>query len=176
MPARRTTQALLAAAVLAVAGAGCGDDDKDSSSTTPSGSSEATANVQSDLTVSTDLKSKPTISGLNGLPPETLQTKDIVPGTGSAAKAGDNVTVQYVGVSYSSDKEFDASWGKEPFKTALKSPGIIEGWVKGIPGMKVGGRRALVIPPDLGYGDQGSPPDIAPFETLIFVIDLKKIG
>jgi peptidylprolyl isomerase len=172
---RRIVPVLLAAAALAVAG--CGSDDKADTSTpaASSDSSSSTADV-ADVKVSTDLTKKPTVPSLEGLPPEKLVTKDIVPGKGAAAKVGDNITVEYVGVSYSTDKEFDASWGREPFKTALQSPGIIEGWVKGIAGMKVGGRRVLLIPPDLGYGEQGQQPDIAPSETLIFVIDLKKIG
>jgi len=177
--ARRAAGALFAAAALAFAG--CGDDDKSTnSSSSDSGSttaaSDATAEVQRDLKISTDLKKKPDVPSLSGLPPEKLMTKDIVPGTGAAAKQGDKITVEYVGVSYSSDKEFDSSWGREPFEAQLASPGIIEGWVEGIQGMKQGGRRALVIPPDLAYGMEGQPPDIAPYETLIFVIDLKKIG
>jgi peptidylprolyl isomerase len=172
---RRAVGALFAAATLAIAG--CGDDNtsKDSGASSAD-SSSATANVQRDLQVSTDLKKKPVLTSLSGLPPEKLVTKDIVPGTGAVAKPGDKITVQYVGQAYSTDKEIDSSWGREPLTGTLVSPGVIEGWVKGISGMKVGGRRALVIPPDLAYGDQGQPPDIAPAETLIFVIDLKKIG
>jgi peptidylprolyl isomerase len=176
MTARRIVPVLLAGAAIAAGGCG-GDDNTSKSSSRPSAASaDSTANVKRDLKVSTDLTKKPTISGLEGLPPEQLVTKDVVAGQGPAAKEGDTITVQYVGISYSTDKEFDTSWGKKPFQTTLASPGIIKGWVKGIAGMKAGGRRALVIPPDLGYGDQGRPPDIAPFETLVFVIDLKKIG
>ncbi|MDQ3677151.1 MAG: FKBP-type peptidyl-prolyl cis-trans isomerase [Actinomycetota bacterium] len=176
MKPRRTAQALLAAVVLAAAG--CGGDDKSdgSPSSSPSSSGAEAETVARKLQVSTDLKKKPTVPTLSGLPPEELVTKDVVPGSGPAAKDGDKITVQYVGVSYSSDKEFDSSWGKKPFETALASPGIIEGWVKGIVGMKEGGRRVLLIPPNLAYGDAGQPPDIAPFETLIFVIDLKKVA
>jgi peptidylprolyl isomerase len=176
MTARRVVPVLLAGAALAMGGCG-GDDDSSKSSSRPSAASaSSTADVKRDLKVSSDLTKKPTVSGLEGLPPEQLVTKDVVMGKGPPAKEGDPITVQYVGISYSTDKEFDASWGKKPFQTTLASPGIIEGWVKGIVGMKAGGRRALVIPPNLGYGDQGQPPDIAPFETLVFVIDLKKIG
>lgn len=159
--------------VSALLAAGCGSDDKKSGSAAPSPSG---GDFVSKLKVSTDLTKKPSIASVQDLPPQKLVTKDIVTGTGAVAKAGDKVTVQYVGFAYSTDKEFDASWGREPFQAELKSPGIIAGWVKGIPGMKVGGRRVLVIPSDLGYGDQGSPPDIAGGETLIFVIDLKKVG
>ncbi|MDX6689327.1 MAG: hypothetical protein QOG15_784 [Solirubrobacteraceae bacterium] len=176
MTVRRTACALLAA--VALIAAGCGSDSKQSGSSTGSASSSPSppGDFASKLQVSTDLSKQPTIASVQDLPPMQLTTKDVVKGTGAEAKAGDKVTVQYVGIAYSSDKEFDASWGKPPFSAELKSPGIIEGWVKGIPGMKVGGRRVLVIPSDLGYGDQGSPPDIAPGETLIFVIDLKKVG
>lgn len=177
MTLRRSAQILLAAAALAAAG--CGGDDKSDKASSPSASQDSassTADVQSALKVSTDLSKKPEVPSLEGLPPEKLVTKDIVTGKGPAAKVGDNITVEYVGVSYSTDKEFDASWGKKPFTTALATTGIIKGWVQGIPGMKAGGRRVLVIPPDLGYGEQGQQPDIAPFETLIFVIDLKKVG
>lgn len=177
MTLRRSAQVLLAAAALAAAG--CGGDDKPDKASAPSSAQDSpssAADVQRELKVSTDLSKKPEVPSLQGLPPEKLVTKDIVTGKGPAAKVGDNITVEYVGVSYSTDKEFDASWGKQPFTTELATTGIIKGWVQGIPGMKAGGRRVLVIPPDLGYGDQGQQPDIAPSETLIFVIDLKKVG
>ena len=179
MRLRRAARALLIAAAIALAGCAGDDnpgDDKPGDSSSASQSSSSAAGVERELQVSTDLERKPTLSSLPGLPPMELVTKDVVTGSGRAAKAGEKVTVQYVGVAYSSDKEFDSSWGKKPFETTLVSPGIVEGWVKGIPGMKEGGRRALVIPPDLGYGEAGSPPDIAPYETLVFVIDLKQVG
>jgi peptidylprolyl isomerase len=87
------------------------------------------------------------------------------------------VTVSYVGVAHSTGEEFDASWNRgEPFRFRLGSGQVIPGWDQGVAGMKVGGRRMLVIPPDLAYGEQGSPPVIAPGETLVFVVDLEKIG
>ncbi|MGH2918865.1 MAG: FKBP-type peptidyl-prolyl cis-trans isomerase [Solirubrobacteraceae bacterium] len=175
-PTRRAAQVLLAAAALAVGGCGSDDDTSNGSSTEPAASSASVADVKKQLTTSTDLTKKPQAPSLDGLPPEELVTNDVVTGKGKAAKQGDKITVQYVGVSYSSDKEFDSSWGREPFQTVLTSPGIIDGWVRGIVGMKEGGRRVLLIPPDLGYGEQGQPPDIAAFETLMFVIDLKKVG
>lgn len=179
MRPRRAAQVLLAAAALGAAG--CGDDDKSGGSSDSSTSSDGAApaaSVEKQLAqVSTDLKKEPRIPSLSGLPPMELVSKDIVTGTGAAAKQGDKITVEYLGVTYSDDKKLDSSWGREPLETSLDAAsGIIDGWVKGIPGMKVGGRRALVIPPDLGYGEQGQPPDVAPFETLMFVIDLKKIG
>ena len=102
----------------------------------------------------------------------------MVKGKGKRAKAGDTVDVQYVGVSWSTGKQFDASWdrGAEPFSFPLGAGQVIPGWDQGVEGMRVGGRRVLVIPPDLAYGDQSPSPDIAPGETLVFVVDLKKIA
>jgi peptidylprolyl isomerase len=117
-------------------------------------------------------KKKPKIEVPSGPAPKALEKNDLVLGTGREAKGGDEVTVHYVGVGYTSKKEFDASWGGEPFSFTLGTGGVIPGWEYGIPGMKVGGRRELVIPGALAYGPEGSPPEIGPNETLIFVIDL----
>jgi peptidylprolyl isomerase len=96
---------------------------------------------------------------------------------GKPAKAGDQVTVQYVGISFLNGRQFDASWDRgEPFQFQLGAGSVIPGWDQGVEGMKVGGRRQLVIPPDLAYGPQGSPPTIGPNETLVFVIDLLSVG
>jgi peptidylprolyl isomerase len=118
---------------------------------------------------------KPDVTVPSGEPPCGLVSQDIYVGTGADATSGSTVTVQYVGVSWSSGKQFDASWdGGEPATFALDQ--VVKGWGQGIPGMKEGGRRRLIIPPDLGYGARGYPPDIKPNETLIFVIDLIKVG
>ncbi|MGH2946346.1 MAG: FKBP-type peptidyl-prolyl cis-trans isomerase [Solirubrobacteraceae bacterium] len=99
--------------------------------------------------------------------------EDIVEGKGRAAKAGSTVSVQYVGVSWSTGQEFDASWNSgQPFPFPLGGGQVIPGWDQGVEGMKNGGRRLLVIPPELGYGAAGSPPVIAPNETLVFVVDM----
>jgi peptidylprolyl isomerase len=99
-----------------------------------------------------------------------------VKGKGKAAKAGDTVQVQYDGVLYQDGSEFDASWNHgKPFSFPLGQQQVIPGWDKGVAGMKVGGRRELVIPPDLGYGTQGSPPTIPANSTLVFVVDLQGI-
>jgi peptidylprolyl isomerase len=83
------------------------------------------------------------------------------------------VQVQYVGVSFKTGEQFDASWDRgEPFVFQLGAGQVIPGWDQGIQGMKVGGRRRLVIPPDMAYGSRGSPPSIGPNETLVFVVDL----
>jgi peptidylprolyl isomerase len=125
--------------------------------------------------ISKNLERKPTIPRPTGTPPAKLVVKDIVRGHGRSAKQGDNVTVQYVGVSYSTGEQFDASWDAgTPFTFQLGTPGIIAGWNEGVAGMKAGGRRELVIPPALAYGTQGRP-GIAPNETLVFVIDLLSI-
>ncbi|MFI5027430.1 MAG: FKBP-type peptidyl-prolyl cis-trans isomerase [Solirubrobacterales bacterium] len=108
-----------------------------------------------------------------GAPPKRLVVKEIEKGTGAEAKAGDEVTVQYVGVNYKNGKEFDSSWSRnEPFSFKLGAGMVIPGWDKGVAGMKVGGRRELIIPPNLAYGPAGAPPSIGPNETLVFVIDL----
>ena len=120
-----------------------------------------------------DTSTKPTVEVPDGPPPKTLQVSDIVEGDGPEAKAGDTLSMQYVGVNYSNGEQFDASWDSgQPFSFQLGSGQVIKGWDQGIAGMKVGGRRELIVPPDLGYGAQGSPPAIGPNETLVFVVDL----
>jgi peptidylprolyl isomerase len=116
---------------------------------------------------------KPQVEIPQGPPPKELEVRDVDEGDGAEARAGDTVEVEYVGVSYSNGKEFDSSWERpEPFTYQLGAGQVIPGWDQGIAGMKVGGRRELVIPPDLAYGEQGSPPAIKPNETLVFVVDL----
>jgi peptidylprolyl isomerase len=133
------------------------------------------ANGKTKSGISTDLSSKPTIPKQSGKEPTKLVVKDIVKGKGKTAKLDDTVTVHYVGSVYSSGEEFEASWdGGETAEFPLSKGQLIDGWVQGIPGMKVGGRRMLIIPSELAYGANGSPPNIGPNETLVFVIDLKK--
>jgi peptidylprolyl isomerase len=120
---------------------------------------------------------KPTDISVPPKPVTALQTRDLKTGSGKAAASGDQLTVQYVGVSCASGKQFDASYDrKQPYAFALGGGNVIPGWDQGLVGMKVGGRRLLWIPPALGYGAAGQPPDIAPNDTLIFVIELVKIG
>jgi peptidylprolyl isomerase len=152
---RRAVRLVLIAA-LALAPAACGKDDK-----------------KSDAGSGVDLTKKPAVDVPAGDPPKTLQSKDIAVGTGAEAANGQKVSVQYVGVSYSTKKQFDASWDRgSPFKFTLGAGDVIQGWDQGVVGMKAGGRRHLVIPPDLAYGPGGYPPVIAGNETLVFVIDL----
>ena len=119
---------------------------------------------------------KPEIDFPEGEPPADLQITDIWEGDGPVATAGDNVQVHYVGVAYSTGEEFDASWNRgDPLEFRLGTGRVIAGWDQGLQGMKVGGRRQLVIPPGLAYGDRGAGSAIAPGETLIFVCDLVSV-
>ena len=116
---------------------------------------------------------KPEIDFPGGEPPTELEVTDITVGDGEEATAGRSAVVHYVGVAFSTGEEFDASWNRgESFSFRLGAGQVIAGWDRGVQGMKVGGRRKLVIPPDLGYGDRGAGGAIAPGETLIFVVDL----
>jgi peptidylprolyl isomerase len=125
-----------------------------------------------------DLSKKPRIPKSSGPAPKQLKVEDLIEGDGAAAKNGDKLSVQYVGVLYDNNKEFDSSWsrGEEPLEVTLGSGQVIPGWEQGLLGMKVGGRRKLTIPPDQAYGAQGQPPTIPGNATLVFEIDLKKIG
>lgn len=120
---------------------------------------------------------KPEIDFPEGPPPGDLEITDLAVGDGAEATAGSTAVVHYVGVAYSSGEEFDASWNRgEPFASPLGAGRVIAGWDQGVVGMKVGGRRKLIVPPDLAYGAQGFPPDIPPNSTLIFDVDLQKVS
>jgi peptidylprolyl isomerase len=119
---------------------------------------------------------KPEVDFPGGDPPTELQVTDVWEGDGPVAKAGDTVQVHYVGVAYSTGEEFDASWSRgDPLQFRLGVGQVIAGWDQGVQGMRVGGRRQLVIPPDLAYGERGAGRSIAPGETLIFVCDLVSV-
>ena len=119
---------------------------------------------------------KPEIDFPDGPPPQNLEITDLIVGDGEEARAGQPVTVHYVGVAYSTGEEFDASYNRgDPFVFPLGAKRVIAGWDMGVAGMKVGGRRKLVIPPHLGYGDRGAGGAIKPGETLIFVVDLLEV-
>lgn len=154
--------------------AGCGSSDDSST-----GSSESTGATTSEST-STEAggeKTKPKVTVPTGAPPKKLEVKELEEGSGAEAKSGDEVTVQYVGVNYKNGKEFDSSWSRnEPFSLTLGAGLVIPGWEQGIEGMKAGGRRELIIPPELAYGEEGRPPTIPPNETLVFVIDLLEVN
>ena len=117
--------------------------------------------------------SKPEVTVPAGNPPAELLIEDLVVGDGHEATAGKSVEVHYVGVSWSTGAEFDASWNRrETFSFGLGAGMVISGWDQGVQGMKIGGRRRLTIPPHLGYGARGAGAVIKPNETLIFVVDL----
>jgi peptidylprolyl isomerase len=116
---------------------------------------------------------KPTVDVPAGEAPTDLEISDIAVGDGPEATSGRRVSVQYVGVAYSTGQEFDSSWSRnEPFEFALGAGHVIAGWDRGVAGMRVGGRRRLTIPAKLGYGERGVGNVIKPGETLIFVVDL----
>lgn len=116
---------------------------------------------------------KPSVTIPAASPPAALQISDDIVGDGVEATPGSTVTVHYVGVSWSTGRQFDASWDRmEPFRFGLGSGQVIQGWDQGVAGMRVGGRRTLTIPPDLAYGSNGAGGVIGADETLVFVVDL----
>ena len=165
MRPRRSTLCfvVLAASVLCAA---CGSN----------GGSEAGAPAEKATPpVNTDVK--PTVAIPDGQPPDELVIRDIKVGSGAEAVAGTTVRVHYVGVAWSTKQQFDASWDRgKPLDFPLGQGMVIPGWEQGVEGMKVGGRRELIIPPDLAYGPSGQPPVIGPNETLVFVIDLLEVA
>jgi peptidylprolyl isomerase len=172
MTLRTTTRRAGAAILLVAAG----------TSLAACGSKKATAKVPVtkidgiNIGYATDLTKKPQINIPDILPPTKLEKADLVVGKGALVKTGDQLTAAYVGVSWSTNTQFDASWDRAektiPF--TLTKGSVIDGWTQGLPGMHVGGRRLLIIPPALGYGDQGQGTTIAAGETLVFVVDAVK--
>lgn len=156
---------LTSALCVALAIAGCGGGSSSTASTSTSSGVAAGATAPK--------RTKPKVEVPKGPPPKKLVVKNLITGTGRVAKTGDFVTVQYVGVDYKTGKQFDASWDRgQPFPFQLGAGQVIPGWDKGVVGMRAGGRRELIIPPNLAYGPRGQPPAIAPNATLVFVIDL----
>jgi peptidylprolyl isomerase len=184
---RRAPFALAALAAAAVI-AGCGSSGSSSTITVGNESSADNALIKAGGAASATtptttpsvktptsgpLSKEPQVTPPSGPPPTKLVTKDIVVGTGKEAKLGQTITVNYTGVLYHGGKQFDSSWKRgEPATFPLKVGGLIPGWTAGIPGMKVGGRRELVIPAALAYGSKGSGSTIPPNEPLVFVVDL----
>ena len=155
---------LVVVAVILIAQGGDGGGDQ---------SADVGPDCSTESAISTDTSTKPKVEVPDGDPPTGLECVDVVVGDGTTAEQGDQVTVQYVGVNYDDGKQFDASWDNgQPFPFQLGAGNVIPGWDEGVVGMKVGGRRELIIPPDLAYGAQGSPPAIKPNSTLVFVVDL----
>ncbi len=154
-----------------------GSSSASTSATSPSTSTVVTAPV-ADPSPAGTFGTKPAVVVPPGAPPTQLESKDLIVGTGTQAKAGDSVTVQYVGVAYSTGKQFDASWDRgQPFTFVLGQGQVIAGWDQGVVGMRVGGRRELIIPPALAYGPNPPPGSgIAVNDTLIFIVDLVKVN
>jgi peptidylprolyl isomerase len=178
--ARARAGLTLAAVGAAAIAAGCGSG---STSTITVGNENKADNALASSTGATSTKAttptsgplstEPTVNPPKTAPPKTLVVKDLIVGTGPEAKAGQSVTVNYVGVLYKGGKQFDASWRrKEPFTFTLGNGSVIKGWDQGVAGMKVGGRRMLIIPSNLGYGPAGSGSSIPPNAALVFVVDL----
>ena len=173
---------LVAFAALALAAAGCGDDNNDKSSADSDSTATATTDATTEPTTTTPetttapTRSKPKVDIPSGPAPKKLTIKDLKKGTGAAAKSGDTLTVNYVGVLFKGGKEFDNSYDRgQPFPFQLGAGMVIPGWDNGLVGMKVGGRRMLIIPPKDGYGASGSGP-IPANATLVFVVDLQSIS
>jgi peptidylprolyl isomerase len=174
--------------------AGCGDDDSGTTQpatqpqtqtttptpTTPAEPETPRAEKVEPTAGEADPDRKPKVPKGRGDAPTSLEVQDLIVGKGTRAGAGDTVSVQYVGVLFENGKQFDASWrGNRPgraFSFELGGGQVIPGWDQGVPGMKVGGRRKLIIPSELAYGAQGFPPDIPPDAALIFEIDLEKVA
>ena len=117
--------------------------------------------------------SKPEVTIPEGAPSYQLELEDLTVGDGPEATPGSLVDVHYVGVAWSTGKQFDASWDRgDTLPFTIGKGQVIKGWDEGVAGMKVGGRRRITIPPAMGYGKRGAPPVIAPDETLVFVVDL----
>lgn len=154
---------------------GCSTDggapsDSPRGDSTSSSTNESGANMPK---VSGAANEAPTISAPTGNPPADLVTEDVIVGSGKAAVSDSTLTVHYTLMAWSTGKVVESSWAGEPATFGLNQ--VITGWQQGIPGMKEGGRRLLVIPPSLGYGEAGGGP-IGPNETLIFVVDLIKVS
>ena len=184
--------ALLGAAAMALLIAGCGSSSSSGGSTItvgnenqtalPAGATAAasvttTSSTTSSAAINTPtsgpLSTEPKVAVPSGTAPTKLEVKDLITGTGAAAKAGETLTVNYVGVLYKGGNIFDASWNrKQTFSFPLGAGQVIPGWDQGLVGMKVGGRRELIIPANLAYGAQGSGSTIPPNSPLVFVIDL----
>jgi peptidylprolyl isomerase len=157
----------------------CGDDDDDGASTRTGEEQTETAepSPSEQREALKNTSKRPAIPRPSGSPPRRLEKEDLVKGKGPRAKPGDTLTVHYSGVAFSTGEEFDSSWNSgEPFRFPVGQGKVIQGWDKGLVGMKRGGRRMLTIPPELAYGPAGSPPAIGPNETLVFVVDLLAIA
>ena len=174
---------VLSASVLGLAGCSSSPSSSSTTTTTPASAPTTSAALApvptADQSPAGTFGTEPTVTVPPGAPPTQLEASDLIVGTGPAAKAGDMVTVQYVLATYSTGKVIQASWTtNQAFPFKLGAGQVIAGWDEGVVGMKVGGRRELIIPPSLGYGASVPPGSsgIAANDTLVFVVDLLKIG
>lgn len=158
---------LLPLLVLVPLAAGCGSSSEPTSTASSSPKPAAAASAPA--------RPKPKVVPPKGPAPKKLVVKDLIKGTGPAAQPGDTLTVNYVGVLYKGGTEFDASFSRAPLSFVLQANMVIRGWDEGLVGMRVGGRRELIIPANLAYGKQGSG-KIPPNAPLVFVIDLLKLS
>jgi peptidylprolyl isomerase len=169
-------RSLIVAGCVAVALAACGGGSPSVTQTTTGSTASPSSNPWTPSPAGTWGK-EPTITFPSAAPPTSLVKEDLITGTGAVAAAGDTVDVQYVGASYQIKTVFQASWNTSgPFSFALGEGQVIPGWDQGVAGMKVGGRRELIIPPALAYG--ANPPagsGIPANETLIFIVDLLSV-
>lgn len=184
----RTLALVGALALTAACGSGGGDDTAAQASPSDAPSASASASAECPITavqvpppagVSADLTVKPDVPGSSAPAPTELQYADLVVGTGAEAVTGSRVEVKYVGAFYETGDEFDASWAESPDKTipfSICRSGVVPGFAVGPSGMKVGGRRYITIPSKLAYGAAGRPPVIGKNATLVFVVDLVKVG
>ena len=174
--------ALAGSLALALSAAGCSSSAPTTSSSTTAaggggGGGQPTTAATMQWSPAGTIGTEPTVVVPTGQPPTQLLSKDLVVGTGATAQRGSDVSVQYVGDSWTTRQQFDASWSRhQAFSFTLGAGQVIPGWDQGVAGMKVGGRRELVIPPDLAYGAQSPGAGIARNDTLIFIVDLVAVG
>jgi peptidylprolyl isomerase len=167
---RRALASSALALVLATVGCGGGDEGR----TRPAATARAPERATPWVT-----RSKPSVAipAASARPPHRLVVRELIRGKGGTARPGDTLTVHYVGVLYRGGSQFDSSWDSgEPFSFPLGAGRVIRGWDRGLVGMRVGGRRELIIPARDGYGSRGAPPSIPPNAPLIFVVDLLAIA
>ena len=163
-------------AALSLVPAGCGEEESDDAARDSAAEGQETGEATPQPEAA-EARPKPKGARPKGSPPGKLVIKDLEKGEGTPTRDGDQIEVNYGGVSFKTGKEFDSSFkAGRPFQFQLGTGGVIPGWDQGLKGMKVGGRRQLTIPPALAYGAEGSPPAIGPNETLVFVIDLLRKG
>jgi len=184
----RTLLPVAAATALALTAAGCGSNSKSDTTTAAGGTATATVvaatakvgvkTTPEGAVVAVAERGKPAVTKISGPAPKKLIVKDLVVGTGPAAKKGDALTVRYIGALATDGKVFDTNWkpGGQVFPLSLGAGQVIPGWDQGLVGMKVGGRRELIIPSDLAYGATGQPPTIPANAALVFIVDLESIG